>query len=169
MKGTLKLNRPQKQSETKPIAEEQKARARRYQKKNGKPMSQLIQNNKKLLKEIHAYLKEAYPSVFDRRHPKPLAIGTGKRIIKALDNLPPSERERWAFSKAQVRKFIHFWVTRESYLKAIENNTHRLDLNGEPAQDITEDQKQYCQAVREQKRAKHKLERQAKKTRKQHS
>ena len=78
-------------------------------------------------------LAKRYPKAFfiEPKQRKPLVIGIFKQIIDEVLSLIPS------VSKKSVRKAMAFYCSDFDYLKALQRETHRIDLNGEPIQEIS--------------------------------
>jgi sRNA-binding protein len=96
----------------------------------------MSKNTKKLAKErslkVIDWLCAEYPKAFNLDEPKPLAIGTGNILLAAL----PEDIAKRDFNNA-MRTYVH----RARYVKAIIKQTHRFDLQGEPAEEISETDK----------------------------
>jgi sRNA-binding protein len=78
-----------------------------------------------------ALLTSTWPVVFDRRQPKPLAIGIHHDISVVLSKLP----------KRHINTALHWWVSRKAYLRAIIASDSRYGLDGEILDDIDKDAK----------------------------
>ena len=81
---------------------------------------------------IFKWLYVEYPNIFNVRKPKPLATGLSKILEQQLpENI----------TQAEFKLGISWYCQRKEYFKAIINQEHRYDLNGEIASDITEEDK----------------------------
>ncbi|ANJ67704.1 hypothetical protein A9404_10240 [Halothiobacillus diazotrophicus] len=91
---------------------------------------------------VIARLIEAWPQAFfsDPRSVKPLAIGTLQQILSsrppALDGL----------NSQAIRTGIKFYTSRLSYHYGMVNNTHRITLTGDAADEVDDKAREYAKA-----------------------
>lgn len=83
--------------------------------------------------EIVAQLAKLYPQAFfvDPKQRKPLMIGIFKQLVGVIPDI----------SNKRLRNALGFYCYHFDYLKALQSESHRIDLKGEPAQEIAEDEK----------------------------
>ncbi len=94
------------------------------------------QQNKIAAKKLLETLYERFPKVFMRPgHGKPvvLAVGLHKELQPLL--------AEWGFDNATLRMALSWYTRQLRYQRALIDNTHRIALNGEAAEEITEEQK----------------------------
>ena len=83
-------------------------------------------------------LAELRPNTFfiEPEQRKPLKIGIFEELLEAHPE----------FTKTQLRHALKFYCRDSTYLKSIQRHTHRIGLNGEPAQEITAAEKESAKA-----------------------
>ena len=85
--------------------------------------------------ELEATLGELFPSVFDRRQPLPLAIGTSSAVAAALGEV----------DGRALGIFFRRWTTRWSYLKALAaDGSMRHALDGSVVEPVSDDHRRHA-------------------------
>lgn len=90
------------------------------------------------------WLLHAFPQCFNLKAPLPLKIGIGKEVMEKwvyLSSLPYDSKMP---ARTAIRTAIGWYVRRDLYLAAFETATHRIDLDGKEAGEITEAEKEYA-------------------------
>lgn len=79
-------------------------------------------------------LKELFPLAFTKKGVPvtPLKIGVNEDLNNEV------ERLELGMTKTDVQSVLSFWCSRGFYQKAIIRSTHRIDLKGNPVQEINE-------------------------------
>jgi sRNA-binding protein len=82
---------------------------------------------------IIAELAKLYPQTFfvDTKQRKPLMIGIFHQLIAAMPEM----------TKKRLRYALRFYCNHFDYLTALSHETHRIDLNGEPIEEISQKDK----------------------------
>lgn len=96
------------------------------------------QKKKEEIKTTLAWLCEEFPFCFSPKEIKPLKLNIDK------DLLPFLEKEGTP-SKAKLKEALTFYTNNFHYLEAVIKDTHRYDLEGNQAEEITQEQKTYAQ------------------------
>ncbi len=102
-----------------------------------------------------AQLAALFPAVFAPGAPKPLKL----RIQVDIQQRAPG-----TFTKRVLSHFLQRHTTGTAYLKALVNAPHRLDLDGAPAGEPTDEHRQAAVAELERRRALHDARRAAERT-----
>lgn len=145
---TLTLKKPlsvEKQAQIEPFlgqqAKKTKAPAReRPQVPQEDARKQRLERNK----EAVDWLMQAFPQCFNPKAPLPLKVGIGKEVMEKwlyLSSLPYDSKIP---ARTAIRTAIGWYVRRGLYLAAFETATHRIDLDGKEAGEITEAEKEYA-------------------------
>ncbi|WP_207063901.1 ProQ/FINO family protein [Motiliproteus sp. SC1-56] len=91
-------------------------------------------------------ISELYPRTFDREAVKPLKIGIQDDLV-ADGKLP----------QGKIKRALASYVRSPLYYKALQAGAVRIDLNGEAAGEVTEEQAEHARAmlekIREEKKA----------------
>lgn len=75
---------------------------------------------------LEAALKATHPDVFDRKRPKPLAVGIDKQIAAEFPAVPPRV----------LSSFLKFWTSRWAYHVAVAKpDSERFNLDGSVQRD----------------------------------
>ena len=82
-------------------------------------------------------LIEAFPAAFAIRHRKPLKLGV-------RDDLVPWA-EKNDISTSKLSRAIRHYVSSKTYLKGTLENTHRVDLEGNLAEEVTDENRKYAE------------------------
>ncbi len=96
-------------------------------------------------KEVKNWLETTYPKAFNFQNPIPLKKGVRQELLAKGS----------PFSEAQLCNALTGYVRNDSYLKAVIEGQWRHDLNGEQAEEILENEKEYSRdflLYREEKR-----------------
>jgi len=96
-------------------------------------------------KEVKHWLETTYPKAFNFQNRIPLKKGIRQELLAKGS----------PFSEAQLCNALTGYVRNDSYLKAVIEGQWRYDLNGEQAEEILENEKQYSRdfiLYREEKR-----------------
>lgn len=82
---------------------------------------------------IIAELAKLYPQTFfiDTKQRKPLMIGIFKQLVGVIPDV----------SNKRLRNALGFYCNHFDYLKVMQSESYRIDLNGEPVQEILQDEK----------------------------
>ncbi|MBN9344248.1 MAG: ProQ/FinO family protein [Candidatus Paracaedimonas acanthamoebae] len=96
------------------------------------------QKKREEIKVALRWLYEQFPACFNPKDLKPLKLNIDKDLFSFLEkeNSP---------SKVKLRDALTYFTSNVHYLKAIINGTHRYDLNGQQAEEITQEQKDFAQ------------------------
>lgn len=78
-------------------------------------------------------LLEAYPKTFDRNNVRPLKIGIQEDLI-ADDKV----------SKNKIKRALASYVRSLNYYRSLREGVDRVDINGEPAGQVTKDESDYA-------------------------
>ena len=89
---------------------------------------------KQAIEDVNVLI-ESFPKCFNLKTPKPLKAGINQEIYAAFGDSAPMTKTR--IGRA-LKRYTHGPV----YLKALETETHRVGLNGERAQEITEEDRE---------------------------
>jgi sRNA-binding protein len=81
---------------------------------------------------IFKWLCVEYPNLFNVKKPKPLETGIGRLL---QEQLPEN------ITQAEFKLAVGWYCQRKEYFKAILNQPHRYDLNGEISSEISEEDK----------------------------
>lgn len=76
-------------------------------------------------------LIETFPLAFCEERNKPLAIGIYEQIVKALPD----------YSTKRLKKCLKNYCEHKNYIQSIIDETHRIDLTGQPTAEITPEEK----------------------------
>jgi sRNA-binding protein len=96
------------------------------------------------------WLLETFPDCFNMKTPKPLQQQIILQIYQAL----PKEG---SFSKTSIRQTLAYYTNRKRYQLAMVQETHRINLQGEPIEPILSDHTAFAQAQLNQNREEQKL------------
>jgi ProP effector len=109
-------------------------------------------------KETMDWLLHAFPQCFNLKAPLPLKIGIGKEVMEKWVYLSSLPYDSKIPARTAIRTAIGWYVRRDLYLAAFETATHRIDLDGKEAGEITEAEKEYArerlEALKERYKAK---------------
>jgi len=95
-------------------------------------------------KEGMDWLMQAFPQCFNLKAPLPLKIGIGKEVIDQWIYLSSLPYDSKIPARTAIRTAIGWYVRRGLYFAAFETATHRIDLDGKEAGEITEVEKEYA-------------------------
>lgn len=95
-------------------------------------------------KEAIDWLMQAFPHCFNPKAPLPLKVGIGKEIMDQWVYLSSLPYDSKIPARTAIRTAIGWYVRRGLYLAAFETATHRIDLDGKEAGEITETEKEYA-------------------------
>lgn len=118
IRPTLKLNIPPRDLRPKPVQRDLTDEDRR-----------------RMLKADLKQVRKRWPGVFDRKNPKPLALGTGKAVRAALG----LTHKR---SKRLMARLIH---CRPYQAALAAKDAQRHDLNGKPVEPVSEEHRANAQ------------------------
>jgi len=90
------------------------------------------------IKATLKWLEQNYPNCFNAQAPKSLKIKIEEDIFPDL----PSDK---SITKIKVKQAIAYYTRNRAYLKSLLQETHRYDLKGLPAQEITLKHKAWAQ------------------------
>jgi ProP effector len=102
------------------------------------------------LRALLETLAARYPAF---RDVLPLAIGIDKQLLQQAEAL--------GVSKKQLRVALALHTRSTRYLKALSKATQRFDLNGQEAEALTEEHRQYAAGVLHERQKRHMAERRA--------
>jgi len=109
----------------------------------GKGDSDQAETGKKRVhpRDVVARFAAAWPQAFstDPKAVKPLTVGVLKQILANR----PAELD--GLNSQAIRAGMKFYASRMAYHIAMLNQTHRVDLAGEQAEEITDDMRQHAQ------------------------
>lgn len=89
------------------------------------------QKSREKFEEAKSWLQKTFPKAFDFQEPKPLKVGIHHDILGLEAPISHTQRAR----------AIRAYVGSPGYLKAVANGQWRYDLNGEPVEEILQEQK----------------------------
>ncbi len=95
-------------------------------------------------KEAVDWLMQAFPHCFHPKAPLPLKNGIGKEIMDQwvyLSSLPYDQKMP---SRTAIYRAMGWYATRLRYYTSFKTATHRIDLDGKEAGEITEAEKEYA-------------------------
>lgn len=95
--------------------------------------------------ECASLLKERFPALFGGK-PKPLKL----RIQTDIQERSPD-----TFSKQTLSAFLRRYTMSDAYLRAVSTDTHRYDLDGQPAGELSEEHRQIALQALAQRRERH--------------
>jgi len=101
------------------------------------------QAKREIFKKTLSWLCQTFPDCFDLSNPKPL-----KRRIEADVFLHLSE-SKIVISKRSIRNVLAFYVRQNKYHKALLENQHRFNLEGNPREEISLADREYAKAILE--------------------
>lgn len=107
-------------------------------------------------KETMDWLLHAFPQCFNLRLPLPLKIGIRKEIMEKWFYLSSLPYDSKIPARTAIRTAISWYVRRDLYLDAFETATHRIDLDGKEAGEITEAEKEYARVKIKECKERHK-------------
>jgi ProP effector len=84
-----------------------------------------------------ALLAQEFPECFTLATPQPLKIDIKKDIIKAWGDAPK-------FSKTKLQQALYFYTNSAAYLNAFKLEPVRVDLHGNPVEDVLESDRDYA-------------------------
>ena len=87
------------------------------------------------------WLCDTYPNCFNAKDPKPLKIGIAKDILGNMKREPSSDQP----GPMSVRQALHHYTCNLLYHQAMLNNSHRIDLEGHTADEITDQARTHAQ------------------------
>lgn len=117
-----------------PAVTEEQAAARLAEQQKRQAAAERFRRNSAKAEEGLTALIAAYPAVFDRSNPRPLAIGIHKELLAA------SREGRLAAPTSAIRMAIDRWTGSREYLAGLVQAAPRIDLQGEPAGEVTAEQ-----------------------------
>jgi sRNA-binding protein len=85
---------------------------------------------------LYDWLFVDYPSVFNSKNPVPLTKGIADTL---LEQLPEN------VTKADLKSVLGWYCRRMNYLQALIKHPHRVNLNNEPVEAITDEEKTAAQ------------------------
>ncbi len=99
-----------------------------------------------------AKLAELFPALFSVGAPKPLKL----RIQADIQARSPG-----VFTRKSLSNFLHRHTTSTAYLRVLANSPSRIDLDGEPAGDLSDEHRQAAVTELERRRTAHETRRAA--------
>lgn len=132
-----------------PVLTEEQAAARLAEQQKRQAAAERFRRNSAKAEEGLTALIAAYPSVFDRSNPRPLAIGIHKELLAA------SREGRLAAPTSAIRMAIDRWTGSRDYLAGLVQAAPRVNLQGEPDGEVTAEQAETARQTlekREQRR-----------------
>lgn len=114
-----------------PALTEEQAAARLAEQQKRQAAAERFRRNSAKAEEGLAALIAAYPAVFDRANPRPLAIGIHKELLAA------AREERLAAPTSAIRMAIDRWTGSREYLAGLVESAARVNLQGEPDGEVT--------------------------------
>lgn len=95
------------------------------------------QNKKKTINLALTWLYEHFPESFNLDNVKPLKLHIDKDIY-------PHIEQEGSPSRIKIRSALKYYTHNIDYIKALINGTHRYDLKGQQAEEITQEQKDFA-------------------------
>lgn len=95
---------------------------------------QAIKRRKKENEEIISTLCKTFPKCFSLSRPLPLKLGIEVDLFESLHN----------YSKSAIRRVLKYYTRSFKYLHAFEHHSHRVDLSGNKAEEISEAEKVFA-------------------------
>ena len=90
------------------------------------------------------WLMQAFPQCFNLKAPMPLKVGIAKEVMEKWVYLSSLPYDQQPPSRLDVRQVMGWYTRRFLYHKSFETATHRIDLDGKEAGEITETEKEYA-------------------------
>lgn len=87
------------------------------------------------------WLCDTYPNCFNAKDPKPLKIRIWQDILGNMKRESSSDQP----SSMSVRQALHHYTCNLLYHQAMLNNSHRIDLEGQTADEITDQARTHAQ------------------------
>lgn len=84
-----------------------------------------------------AILAQEFPECFTLATPQPLKIDIKKDIVEHWGDTP-------TFSKTKLQQALYYYTNSAAYLNAFKLEPVRVDLNGNPAADVLESERDYA-------------------------
>ena len=84
------------------------------------------------------WLQKTFPDCFNADQPKPLKIRIELDLFEKITEHPE-------FSRLNMRKALAYYTSRLKYHESFLTQTHRVDLNGNPVDEITDPQRAHAQ------------------------
>ena len=100
-----------------------------------------------VLDEMVEYLSERFPKAFSSTNPKPLKVRIHKDLEKLFEEENIYAEKGW--TKMHLRHLLPYYTRNEAYLKATIEQNHRVDLKGNPQEEVTEKNKEYAKGALE--------------------
>lgn len=105
-------------------------------------------NKLKDINEVLEFLYTEFPQCFKRKDGiKPLKVGIFKDVAERIEG---NEK----VSKTQVRQALRKYTSNWRYLEAVVANSHRVDLDGNQAEEVEAEHVEHAKQALEQSRAK---------------
>lgn len=92
------------------------------------------------LQKTLLWLCETFPDAFSISNPKPLKTQILKDIFSSLP-------EKQDISRKSLREVLAVYVRKNAYLRSFHQSTHRVDLYGQPVQEIDSTHAIYSQEL----------------------
>lgn len=115
----------------KPALTEEQEAARLAEQQKRQAAAERFRRNTAKAEEGLAALIAAYPAVFDRANPRPLAIGIHKELLAA------SREGRLSVPTSSIRMAIDRWTGSREYLAGLVEAAPRINLQGEADGEVT--------------------------------
>jgi ProP effector len=104
------------------------------------PTQDKIQRHRKAMD----WLMQAFPQCFNLKASMPLKVGIAKEVMEKWVYLSSLPYDHQMPSRLDVRQVIGWYTRRFLYHKSFETATHRIDLDGKEAGEITQAEKEYA-------------------------
>ena len=103
------------------------------------------------------WLMQAFPQCFNLKAPMPLKVGIAKEVMEKWVYLSSLPYDQQMPSRLSVRQVIGWYTRRFPYYKSFETATHRIDLDGKEAGEVTEAEKEYARQRAEMLKERYKV------------
>lgn len=113
-----------------------------------KPQTPEQQAKREIFKKTLSWLCKTFPDCFNLSNPKPL-----KKRIEADIFIHLSEN-KIEISKRSIRNVLAFYVRQNKYHKALLENQHRFNLEGNPCEEVSLADREYAKAILEKRKNK---------------
>ncbi len=91
-------------------------------------------------------LQDKYPAAFPEKHKVPLKLGIRQDVF--------NQAKEWNVSEKAAATALTLWCSDPDYYKAVAAGGLRYDLDGNPSDEVTEEQQQTAETALRQARAK---------------
>ena len=98
------------------------------------------EQRQKRMQEALIWLMDTFPACFKLDTPQPLKIGIFDDIIQIVETKDPTDVP----TRGSLRKAIKYYIQNRLYYAAMLTSSHRYDLEGNMAQEVTDQEREYA-------------------------